>query len=100
MARVNRYPDEFRVEAVRLALDAKAEGRPLAHVAKDLSVNPQTLANWVAAEQVESGDRPGLTRAERAELVELRRRVKRLEQEREIMGKAAAFFASEGRYGR
>jgi transposase len=100
MARVNRYPEEFRVEAVRLALGAKAEGRPLAHVAKDLSVNPQTLANWVAAEQVESGDRPGLTRAERAELVELRRRVKRLEMEREIMGKAAAFFASEGRYGR
>ena len=100
MARVNRYPEELRVEAVRLALDAKAEGRPLAHVAKDLWIDLQTLANGVAAEDVEMDERPGLTMAERAELLELRRRVKRLEMEREIMGKAAAFFASEGRYGR
>ncbi len=100
MGRVHRYPDEFRVEAVRLALVAKAEDRPLSHVARDLSINPQTLQNWVAADEVETGERSGLTRAERAELVELRRRVRRLEQEREIMGKAAAFFASEGRFSR
>ncbi len=45
MGRVHRYPDEFRVEAVRLALVAKAEDRPLSHVARDLSINPQTLQN-------------------------------------------------------
>ena len=100
MGRPSKYPDEFRSEAVRLAVAAQADGRPLAHVARDLSINAQTLTNWLQAEQVESGDRAGLTRAERAELVELRKRVRRLEQEREILGKATAFFATEGRFSR
>ncbi len=100
MGRRSQYPDEFREEAVRLARLAKAESRPLAHVARELGLNPQTLTNWVHDAQVESGDRAGLTKGERAEFAELRRRVRRLEQEKEILGKAAAFFAREGKFNR
>ncbi len=100
MGRPSKYPEEIRVEAVRLALSAKSDGRPIAHVAKDLAINPQTLHNWVRDVEVESGAREGLSKAERAELVQLRKRVRRLEQEREILGKAAAFFASEGKFSR
>lgn len=100
MGRRSNYPEEFRSEAVRLALAAKAAGGTYSQVAHDLSINPQTLSNWIHAEQVETGDRPGLTKAERAELSELRKRVRKLEQEKEILGKAAAFFAKEGRFNR
>lgn len=100
MARQSNYPEEFRSEAVRLALAAKAAGGSYAQVARDLSINEQTLSNWIHADRVESGDRPGLSKAERAELSELRKRVRKLEAEKEILGKAAAFFAKEGRFNR
>ncbi len=67
MGRRSQYPDEFREEAVRLARPAKAESRPLAHVARELGLNAQTLTNWVHDAQVESGYRAGLTKGERAE---------------------------------
>ncbi len=57
MGHRSQYPDEFREEAVRLARLAKAESRPLAHVARELGLNAQTLTNWVHDAQVESGDR-------------------------------------------
>lgn len=97
MGRPSKYPEEFRIEAVRLV---RQSGSSVAQVARDLGVNAETLRTWVRADQVETGDRVGLTRVERAELAELRRRVKRLEQEKEILGKAAAFFAREGKFSR
>ena len=100
MGRRSNYPEEFRTEAVRLALAAKAAGGTYAQVARDLSLNEQTLSNWIHADQVDTGDRPGLSKAERAELSELRKRVRKLEAEKEILGKAAAFFAKEGRFNR
>lgn len=86
------YPDDFRREAVELV----RSGRSIADVASSLGVSQQSLRNWRKQEQVERRERDdGLTRDERAELAELRRRVKRLEKEKEILKRAAAFFASE-----
>ena len=86
------YPPEFRDEAVRLV---RASGRPVKEIAADLDVSEQRLRNWVFAAQVDGGEREGLSTDERTELRELRRRVRVLEQEREILKKAAAWFAKE-----
>jgi transposase len=86
------YPEEFRVEAVRLV---RSSGRPLSELSADLGVSQQTLRNWVFAAQVDAGEREGLTTDEREELRVLRRKVRVLEQEREILKKAAAWFAKE-----
>ena len=86
------YPPEFREEAVRLV---QRSGRPIPEIAKELGVNDQTLRNWVfAADSDGSGPDP-LSSDDKAELARLRRRVKVLEQEREILKKAAAWFAKE-----
>jgi transposase len=87
------YPPEFRREAVELV---RSSGRPLPQIADELGVSPQSLRNWVKQVQLDSGERrDGLTSDEREELRRLRRENKRLEQEREILKKAAAFFARE-----
>jgi transposase len=85
------YPEEFRTEAVRLA---KTSGKSLRQVAMDLGISNETLGVWVREERDRAVAMP-LAAEERAELVELRRRVKVLETEREILKEAAAFFASE-----
>jgi transposase-like protein len=86
------YPPEFRREAVELV---RMSGRPLREIAVDLGVSTETLRMWVARVEVDAGRREGLTTEERTELRELRRKVKTLEQEREILKKAAVFFARE-----
>ena len=87
------YPDEFRADAVRLV---KRSGESIPRVAKDLGVSQQTLRNWVKQADVGAGKAPGLTTEERTELGQLRRENRRLREEREILKKAAAFFATEG----
>lgn len=86
------YPPEFRREAVALV----RPGRSVKDVAASLGCSDQSLHEWVKREQLDRHARDdGLTSAERDELRELRRRVKRLEQEREILKRAAVFFAAE-----
>ena len=84
------YPPEFRREAVELV---RSSGRPLREIAVDLGVSTETLRMWVTRVEVDAGRREGLTTEERTELRELRRKVKTLEQEREILKKAAVFFS-------
>ncbi len=86
------YPEEFRREAVTLV----RAGRTIPDVATSLGVTEQSLRNWVKRDQLERRERDdGLTLAEREELRDLRRQVKRLEQERDLLKRAAAFFARE-----
>ena len=86
------YPPEFKAEAVRLV---HGSDKSLSTLAKDLGVADQTLRNWVLQAETDSGVREGLTSDERGELRQLRREVRTLRQEREILKKAAAFFARE-----
>jgi transposase len=87
------YPPEFRREAVSLV---KASGRPIREIAVELGVSTESLRIWVRQDQLDRGERDdGLTTDEREELSKLRRQVRELEQEREILKRAVTFFARE-----
>jgi transposase len=87
------YPREFREEAVRLV---RSSGRPIAQIARELGIAHGTLSAWVKQAELDAGLRSdGLVTAEREELRRLRREVRILREEREILKKAAAFFARE-----
>jgi transposase len=87
------YPPEFRAEAVRLL---RVTGKSPGQVATDLGISRQSLVNWARQADRDEGLRAdGLTTVERDELRSLRRKVRDLEEEREILKKAAAFFARE-----
>ncbi|TKD12990.1 transposase [Polyangium fumosum] len=97
MARRKRrsFSAEFRAEAVRLC---QVGDRSIAKIAKDLDLTETVLREWVRADEVNVGrEKPpeALTSTERDELVRLRRENKRLQMERDILKKAAAFFAKE-----
>ncbi len=94
MARKRRFfSAEFKAEAVRLC---KVGDRTIREVAVDLDLTETALRSWVRRSAADVEPQAGeVTATERQELVELRKRVKRLEMEREILKKAAAFFAKE-----
>jgi len=87
------YPPEFRAEAVRLI---RSSGKPLSQISKDLGVSEQSLRVWIKQADLDEGRRDdGLTTNELEELRRLRRENRVLREEREILKKAAAFFARE-----
>ena len=88
-----QFTDEFKAGAVRLVLD---EGKTVAQVARDLDLTASALAGWVKQARADrDGGKSGLTTEERAELAQLRRENRQLRVERDILKKAAAFFAKE-----
>jgi transposase len=92
------HPPEFRRRAVELANQRDENGdrlQPVAKVAEDLGISDSCLRNWLAQAAIDAGERPGLSRDERKELVELRRRTRVLEMENEILKRASAYFARE-----
>jgi transposase len=95
--RPSKYPEQFRRDAVELV---RSSGRTLREVGRELGVNHETLRNWVAAakraEQTETGGRVDeVSPSEREELRRLRKKVAELELEKEILRKAAQYFAKE-----
>lgn len=86
------YPEEFREDVVRVARN-RPEGVTLEQVAADFGVHPMTLSKWLRNAAVEDGARPGVTRAEQAETRQLRKRVRLLEQENEVLRRAAAYLS-------
>jgi transposase len=86
------YPEEFRKRAVQLV---RSTDKSIPAIAEELGVSDQSLRNWVHRAEIDSGERQGLTSQEREELRALRRENKRLAMERDILKKAAAFFAND-----
>jgi len=86
------FPLEFRRDVVAVARKGEA---PLSQIAKDFGISESCLHRWLKLADVDDGVRPGVTSSESAELRELRKRNKVLEQENEILRRAAAYFARE-----
>jgi transposase len=87
------FTDEFKAGAVSLVLD---EGKSISQVARDLDLVTSCLANWVKHARADrTKGKTGLTSEERAELARLKKEVRELRMERDILKKAAAFFAKE-----
>lgn len=87
------YPPEFRREAIRLV---RATGRRYQDVARELGVSGEALRQWLRQDELDRGERDdGLTTTEREELRGLRKQVRELETEREILKRAVTFFVRE-----
>ncbi|MEU2339853.1 IS3 family transposase [Streptomyces sp. NPDC013172] len=86
------YPEEFREDVVRVARN-RGPGVTVEQVAKDFGVHPMTLWKWMRRADIDDGSKPGVTTQESAELREARRRIKLLEQENEVLRRAAAYLS-------
>ncbi|MEU8787426.1 IS3 family transposase [Streptomyces sp. NPDC048637] len=86
------YPEEFRQDVVRVARN-RGPGVTVEQVATDFGVHPMTLWKWMRRADVDDGTKPGVTSQEGAELREARRRIKLLEQENEVLRRAAAYLS-------
>jgi transposase len=90
--RRGRYPKQFRKDAAALVID---QHRSVADVARELGVVEQTLGNWVRQERVDRGESEGTPTELREENTRLRREVRRLQIERDLLKKATAFWVKE-----
>jgi len=86
------FTAEFKTETVGLV---RSSGKSISEISRDLGLTETAVRRWVQQAEVDAGKRPGLTTVEREELTRLRRDVLVLREEREILKKAAAFFAKE-----
>ena len=89
------HPPEFRRRAIELA---RERAKSIAKIAADIGISESCLRTWLHQADIDEGRSEGLTTEERAELVRLRRENRVLRMEKEILGKAAAFFAGESTY--
>ncbi len=84
------YPKEFRDDVVAVARKGQA---PLSQIAKDFGISEGTLSNWLKKADVEDGNRPGVTEKQSVEVRELKKRNRLLEQENEVLRRAAAYLS-------
>ena len=93
------YPREFRDDVVRVARD-RDPGVTVEQIAKDFGVHPMTLFKWLRQADIDAGAKPGTTSGESAELREARKRIKLLEQENEVLRRAAAYLSQANMPGK
>jgi transposase-like protein len=86
------YPKEFREDVIRVARDRDSDVT-IAQIAADFGISESCLSNWLLQADRENGARPGPTAAENAELREARKRIRLLEQENEVLRRAAAYLS-------
>lgn len=86
------YPSEFRDDVVRVAR-GREPGVTIEQIARDFGVHPMTLTTWLRRAEVDEGTKPGVSRSEAAENRELRKRNRLLEQENEVLRRAAAYLS-------
>ena len=86
------YPKEFRDDVVRVAL-GRDKDTTIAQIAKDFGIHEGTIAKWIRQAEIDAGNKPGKTTDESAELREMRRRNRLLEQENEVLRRAAAYLS-------
>lgn len=86
------YPSEFRDDVVRVARN-REPGVTIEQIAKDFGVHPMTLPKWMRRADIDEGAKSGQTRTEATELREARKRIRLLEQENEVLRRAAAYLS-------
>ncbi|WP_286737919.1 transposase [Kocuria sp. UBA1838] len=86
------YPQEFRDDVVRLAR-TREDGVTIAQIAKDFGVHEMTLRTWIRQADIDDGSRPGRSREESTEMRDARKRIRLLEQENEVLRRAAAYLS-------
>ena len=86
------HPKEFREDVVRVARN-REPGQDLRQIAKDFGISESCLHNWLKSADVLDGVKPGTTATENAELREARKRIRLLEQENEVLRRAAAYLS-------
>ena len=86
------YPQEFREDVVRVAR-SREDGITIAQIAKDFGVHEMTLHKWIRQADIDDGNRPGKSREESTELREARKQIRLLQQENEVLRRAAAYLS-------
>jgi len=87
-----KFPPEFKRDVVAVA---RRGDLTVTEVAADFDISPESVRRWVRQADIDDGVKDGLTTAEQSELVQLRRKARRLEMENEVLRRAAAYFAKD-----